>query len=284
MSSDKNTQGSYLKPLISILSALGLIVSLYLAYIHFTEGQAAFCAAGSDCDTVRQSGFSMFMGIPVAAIGVAGYAVIFITSLLNIKKRNKWLILYILALTGFIFSAYLTYLELFVINAICMYCIFSAVLMTVIFVSLLPAKSGYHPKLSVSYVLVLSFAIAAAVILGSALVQAEKFSSSGNVSLGGEGQANSFQTGLAMYLGQHGAVMYGSYKCPHCNQQKKMFGDAFKYINYVECNPTGKNANPSLCLAKGIMNYPTWEIGGRFYEGEMPLEELSNIAGYKRQN
>ncbi|HVY54795.1 MAG TPA: vitamin K epoxide reductase family protein, partial [Thermodesulfobacteriota bacterium] len=133
MSSDKNNQGSYLKPLISILSALGIIVSLYLTYIHFTEGRAAFCTAGSDCDTVRQSGFSMFMGIPVAAVGVAGYSVIFIASLLGIRKRTKWLVLYILALIGFVFSLYLTYIELFVIKAICMYCIFSAVLMTVIF-------------------------------------------------------------------------------------------------------------------------------------------------------
>jgi len=284
MSSDKKNQANYLKPLISVLSALGIIVSLYLTYIHFTESQAAFCAAGSECDTVRQSAFSTVMGIPVAAIGVAGYSVILIASLLGMKKHTKWLILYILALSGFIFSAYLTYVELFVIKAICMYCIFSAVLMTVIFISILPAKSGYHPRLSVSYILVLSLAVAATVILGAALVQAEKFGSSGEPPSAGQSQANPFQTGLAMYMGQHGAVMYGSYKCPHCNQQKKLFGDAFKYIKYVECNPTGENANPSLCLAKGIVNYPTWEIDGRFYEGAMPLEDLSNISGYDHKN
>jgi uncharacterized membrane protein len=284
MSSEKKNQGNYLKPLISVLSALGIIVSFYLTYIHFTESRAAFCAAGSECDTVRQSAFSTVMGIPVAAIGVAGYSVLLIVSLLNIKRRTKWLILYILAFAGFIFSAYLTYIELFVIKAVCMYCIFSAVLMTVIFVSLLPAKSGYHPRLSVPYIMVLSLAVAAAVILGAALVQAEKFGSSNVHPTAEQSQANPFQTGLAMYMGQHGAVMYGSYKCPHCNQQKKLFGDAFKYIKYVECNPTGENANPSLCLAKGIVNYPTWEIDGRFYEGAMPLEELSNISGYDHKN
>ena len=283
MSSDKKNQANYLKPLISILSALGLIVSLYLTYLHFSDGHAAFCAAGTDCDAVRQSGFSTIMGIPVAAIGVAGYAVMLIVSLVGMKKHTKWLVLYILALAGFVFSAYLTYLELFVIKAICMYCVFSAVLMTVIFISLLPAKSGYHPGLSASYIVVLSLAVAAAVILGASLVQAEKFGHSGEIT-SGYAPANSYQTGLAMFMGQHGAVMYGSYRCPHCNQQKQMFGDAFKYINYVECNPTGKNANPSLCLAKGITNYPTWEIDGRFYEGAMPLDELAGIAGYDRQN
>lgn len=266
--------------MISVLSALGVILSLYLTYIHFSESSAAFCAAGTDCDTVRQSGFSTILGVPVAAIGVIGYSVILIVSLIAIKKRTKWLLLYILALAGFIFSAYLTYLELFIIKAICMYCIFSATLMTGIFIALIYAKSEYHPKLSASYIMVLSLAVAATVILGAALVQAEKFGVSGSPTTELSEPADSFQSGLAMYMAEHGAVMYGSYKCPHCSQQKQMFGDAFKYIKYVECNPKGENANPSLCLAKGIMNYPTWEIDGRFYEGAMPLEQLSAISGY----
>jgi uncharacterized membrane protein len=273
-------KGSYLKPVILVLSALGIILSLYLTYMHFTESQAAFCAAGSDCDTVRQSGFSTIMGIPVAATGVAGYSVILIVFLSGMKKRTKWLLLYILALAGFVFSAYLTYLELFVIKAMCMYCIFSAVLMTIIFIALLRAKSEYHPKLSASYIGVLSLAVAATVILGAALVQAEKTGAANSHTYDTLGPADSFQTGLAMYMADHGAVMYGSYKCPHCNQQKQMFGEAFRYIKYVECNPKGENANPSLCFAKGVMSYPTWEIDGKFYEGAMTLEQISRITGY----
>ena len=273
-------KGSYLKPVILALSALGIILSLYLTYMHFTESQAAFCAAGSDCDTVRQSGFSTIMGIPVAAVGVAGYSVILIVFLSGMKKRTKWLLLYILALAGFVFSAYLTYIELFVIKAICMYCIISAVLMTIIFIALLKAKSEYHPKLSASYIGVLSLAVAATVILGAALVQAEKTGAVNSHTYDTWEPADSLQTGLAMYMADHGAVMYGSYKCPHCNQQKQMFGEAFRYIKYVECNPKGENANPSLCFAKGVMNYPTWEIDGKFYEGAMPLEQLSKITGY----
>ena len=273
-------KGSYLKPVILALSALGIILSLYLTYIHFTESRAAFCAAGTDCDAVRQSGFSTIMGIPVAAIGVAGYSVILVVFLMSIKNRTKWLLLYILALAGFIFSVYLTYLELFVIKAICMYCIFSAVLMTIIFVTLIKAKSEYHPKLSASYIGVLSLAVAATVILGATLVQAGKQSGINSHAYDTLGPADSFQTGLAMYMADHGAVMYGSFKCPHCNLQKHMFGEAFRYIKYVECNPKGENANPSLCFAKGIMNYPTWEIDGKYYEGAMPLEQLAKIAGY----
>jgi len=273
-------KSSYLKPVILALSALGIILSLYLTYVHFTESRAAFCAAGTDCDTVRQSGFSTIMGVPVAALGVAGYSVILVVFLISMKKRTKWLLLYILALAGFVFSAYLTYIELFVIKAVCMYCIVSAVLMTIIFIALIKAKSEYHPKLSTPYIMVLSLAVAATVILGALLVQAGKSGATSSLTSGISQPADSFQTGLAIYMADHGAVMYGSFKCPHCNLQKEMFGGAFRYIKYVECNPKGENADPSLCLAKGIMNYPTWEIDGKFYEGAMPLEQLSKITGY----
>jgi hypothetical protein len=161
-----------------------------------------------------------------------------------------------------------------------MYCIFSAVLMTIIFIVILAAKSAYNPKLSPAITLMLSLAVAAVVVLCAAFGQAEKFSEASSEHSGYEEPANEFQTGLAKYLTSHGAVMYGSFKCPHCSLQKKLFGGAFKYVTYVECHPKGPNANPSLCFAKGIVNYPTWEINGKYYEGTMPLEQISEISGY----
>ncbi len=60
-----------------------------------------------------------------------------------------------------------------------------------------------------------------------------------------------------------------------------MFSDAFKYINYVECNPGGKNPNIELCAEKGIERYPTWEINGQRYEGAKSLKELARLSGFK---
>ncbi|MEQ9619435.1 MAG: vitamin K epoxide reductase family protein [Deltaproteobacteria bacterium] len=280
MSAKKHNAPKYFKPALLVLSAIGILLSLYLTYLHFTETEAAFCAAGSDCEAVRQSGFSTFLGIPVAALGVLGYLVIFILTLLTtLTKRARWTALYILSLSGFIFSAYLTYLEFFVIKAICTYCVVSAVLMTIIFIILLREKPALYPKLSAFKTLILSVFIALVVIFSSAAVQYGKFDEARDLA-GLNSTADAFQTGLAKYLGGKGAVMYGSYKCPHCNEQKKLFGGAFRYIKYVECHPRGENANPSLCFANGITNYPTWEIGGRFYQGAMSLEELSEVSGY----
>ncbi|MFI5322220.1 MAG: vitamin K epoxide reductase family protein [Thermodesulfobacteriota bacterium] len=280
MTSGKRIKGNYLKPAVLVLSALGVLLSLYLAVLYFTETQAAFCASGSECDAVRQSAFSSILGVPVAAFGVIGYSIIFLITVISMTKRTKWTLLYIFALAGFVFSAYLTYIELFVINAVCMYCIFSAVLMTIIFIVLLAAKSEFNPKLSPAVTIMLSLAVTAVVVLGAALVQAEKFGESARQHSGYAGPANEFQIGLAKYLTNNGAVMYGSFKCPHCSLQKELFGGAVKYVTYVECHPKGPNANPSLCFAKGIVNYPTWEINGKYYEGTMPLEQISEIAGY----
>jgi len=280
MSTAKTHKRTYFKPIVLILSGLGVLLSIYLTYNYFSGSHAAFCGAGSECDTVRQSEFSAFLGIPVALAGVLGYALIFISSIIPMTRRNKWLTLYILSFGGFVFSAYLTYLEFFVIDALCMYCVVSALLMTGLFIIVLAAKPELYSGLSAFKTLALSVIIAVVVVFGSTVIQGRDAGMSGGIPSGASSGANDFQTGLAKYLGKAGAVMYGSFQCPHCNQQKKLFGSAFKYITYVECNPKGENANPSLCLAKGIMNYPTWEIGGRYYEGAMTLEKISEISGY----
>ena len=76
---------------------------------------------------------------------------------------------------------------------------------------------------------------------------------------------------FARCLRDKNVVMYGAEWCPHCQNQKKMFGDAFKFINYVECPK-----DPQRCLAVGINGYPTWVMpnGGKLV-GEQKLETLS---------
>lgn len=93
---------------------------------------------------------------------------------------------------------------------------------------------------------------------------------------------NSAITSLAKHLKEVGARMYGAYWCPHCNHQKEMFGAAaFRQIDYVECDPRGKNPRPNLCKAANIKGYPTWEIQGKMYMGVQSLEELAKASGYK---
>lgn len=67
---------------------------------------------------------------------------------------------------------------------------------------------------------------------------------------------------LAKCLSDKGVKMYGAYWCPHCQNQKKAFGDSFKYINYIEC-ADGQNGQTQICKDNGITGYPTWEFPGK---------------------
>jgi uncharacterized membrane protein len=258
--------------IILVLSALGIVLSGYLTYLYYTKVQATFCAAGSGCDTVRESPYSAILGIPVSLFGVVGYLCIFTSAFLTISYRAKWLLLYFLSLAGFVFSAYLTYIELFVIKAVCPYCVTSAIIITLILITLLLRRPELSPRISFAKCAILSVAIIGIVLFSSVILQSKGLSAS---------QSGTLQIGLAKHLGKIAAVMYGSYRCPHCAAQKELFGEAFKYINYVECDRTAKRANPVLCLEKGIRWYPTWEIKGNFYPGARSLEELSNLSGYE---
>jgi uncharacterized membrane protein len=110
------------------LALAGLAVSGYLTYVHYAELDPV-CFGGADgCVQVQASDYAELGPAPVPLLGVAGYAAIAV-SLLVPGERAR-LAATVLALGGFGFSLYLTYLELFVIDAICTWCAVSACLMT----------------------------------------------------------------------------------------------------------------------------------------------------------
>ena len=77
--------------------------------------------------------------------------------------------------------------------------------------------------------------------------------------------------------------MYGTFWCPHCRRQKEIFGkEAWAKIPYVECASNGYKANQKLCTANDITGFPTWKFkNGKEASGEMSLQQLAEIAGYK---
>lgn len=78
---------------------------------------------------------------------------------------------------------------------------------------------------------------------------------------------------FAKCLTEKGVKMYGTDWCPHCKEQKKMFGDAFKYVDYHNCD-----IDPE-CEKVGVQGYPTWSIDGKLYPGTVRLEVLSEMSG-----
>ncbi len=118
------------------LAVAGLLVAAYLTYSGLSDSDA-LCRPGGGCDRVRQSAYAEVLGVPVALIGVLGYlgilAVLLFEKSVQFFTSQGPMIIFGLSLIGFLYSLYLTYLELFVLFAICPYCVASAVIMTLIF-------------------------------------------------------------------------------------------------------------------------------------------------------
>jgi uncharacterized membrane protein len=118
-----------LRGAIFALALVGLGVAAYLTYVHY-EDIKPVCGLGGDCQKVQTSQWSEIGGVPVALIGLIGYALI-LASLFVPGEAGRVAGAF-LALIGFAFSAYLTYRELFSIDAICPWCVVSACLMTLL--------------------------------------------------------------------------------------------------------------------------------------------------------
>ena len=123
--------------LTAFVALVGFFVALYLALYKAGLIGSLACGTGG-CETVQLSRWSTFLGAPVAFWGVGYYAVVFALAFAVVQDRwsdSRGLALGLVALTGWgvVFSAWLTYLELFVIRAICRWCVVSAVIALVLF-------------------------------------------------------------------------------------------------------------------------------------------------------
>jgi uncharacterized membrane protein len=114
------------------LALAGFLISAYLTWTH-VNGAVPVCVGGSGgCEVVQTSRYSEILGVPVASLGLFAYVVMVVCAVLRGEKAA--ISGAFVALVGVLFSAYLSYLELFVIRAICQWCVASAVLMVAYFV------------------------------------------------------------------------------------------------------------------------------------------------------
>ena len=132
---------------IALLALIGFFIALYLSLHRIGVIGQLQCGTGG-CETVQTSAYAVFLGIPVAFYGVAGYVALLVVSLVGlqpawVQRRGPAILLAALSGLGLAFTLYLTYLELFVIHAICRWCVASAVVIALIFgVSLLCLRTA----------------------------------------------------------------------------------------------------------------------------------------------
>ena len=136
--------------LIGTFAFAGVFLSIYLTLYKLGYIGELQCAVGS-CETVNTSRWATFLGLPVAAWGLGFYVATLGLVLVGIQERyadSRAVSLALVGLTGWgvLFSAWLTYLELFVINAICMWCVISAIMVAIMFVISLADLRDYGAR------------------------------------------------------------------------------------------------------------------------------------------
>lgn len=125
--------------IVTIISAIiGLVDSIYLTWVKLSN-TAAYCLPGvGDCETVNNSRYAAINGIPIALLGALAYLTILVVLLsergIAFFASYGPLAIFGISLIGVIYSAYLTYLELAILHAVCPFCVLSAITMTIIFI------------------------------------------------------------------------------------------------------------------------------------------------------
>jgi uncharacterized membrane protein/glutaredoxin len=203
-------------------------------------------------------------------------------------KIEQWtgILLFLGGTAMMVFSSYLMYLLAFEIKAVCVYCVGSAMLSNGMFVLALFGRNWKdigQPLFSGIIVAVIVFVGTMGAYAGVGVpINASITEDSAAGGYGLETSSGPAEIGLAEHLTRIGAKMYGAFTCPHCQNQKHLFGrEAAQRLNYVECHPQGINSQTEACQAAGIEGFPTWEINGQKYTGEKTLVELADLSGYQ---
>ena len=252
---------------VAALAGAGLLVAGYLAWLKWSGGAALFCTAGTGCDIVQASRYARVLGLPTALWGALLYAAIGALALAGFD-RARWRAAFTLAAAGVGGSAYLAYLSLFDLRAACVWCLASAAIMVALVGALVarrPAAASTRPAgLAALGVSAAAVAIVVGVVVFAVAPPA----------------GTPYQEALARHLAKSGAVFYGAYWCPHCQEQKERFGGAAAALPYVECDPKGERSQTERCRAAGVKVFPTWVLGAERREGVQALDELARLSGY----
>lgn len=289
------------RPLLVGIASLGAANTGYLTLAKFL-GWHTLCptdklSAALNCDKVLSSDYAQILGLPLPLFGFAAYLFIIglalAPTIFNSDQHKEfrtlviqwtWLFLLVTTMVMTVFSGYLMYLLVNVIQSGCLYCIGSALTATLLLILVLVGKEWE----SLGQILLIGITTTMITLIGTLGIYAA-VSNPGTNSIASPNAAplvvsasGSAEIELAQHLKQIGARMYGAYWCPHCHEQKELFGkEADHIVPYVECADDGKNSQVALCRLTGITGFPTWEINGQLFSGVQDLNKLAELSGYQ---
>ncbi|MBW4561766.1 MAG: hypothetical protein KME32_11535 [Mojavia pulchra JT2-VF2] len=303
------------RPLIAAIAGLGALITGYLTIEKLTGGSAACVAQAGvrGCNDVLSSPWATVLGQPLALFGFLAYTsmVIFALAPFALKPANNsrkqienltWLLLLVGAIAMTIFSSYLMYILASQIKAFCPYCIGSALFsLSLLVLTVIGRDWEDIGQIFFTAIIVGMVTLVGTLWVYSGVNQSGVTTESTpgkpvqisftpkvqpNPAFGWETTTTSGEAEIALanHLAKIGAKEYSAYWCPHCHEQKLLFGkEAEQIINdrvKVECAPDGLKAQPELCKAAKIEGFPTWIINGKSYSGVQNLEELAKVSNY----
>ena len=256
-----------------LLSGIGIVLTSYLAWTSFLGEAVRGCEAGGGCDVVLTSRWATLFGLPTAFWGLMAYAGI--AGIAFVRRVDQhWSYALSAAFFGLCYSVYLTAVSLLILEAACPYCLTSLTLMAATLALVIYQRPTEGVHRTWMGLLRGRGVIAALVIVALHL----NYTAPIPEPLGPE---DPMAQALAIHLTEKGVKFYGASWCPHCQEQKRLFGPSASRLPYVECSPNGRNApGAQICGVVGIRTYPTWIIDGQWTTNVMSLEQLATATGF----
>jgi uncharacterized membrane protein len=288
-----DTGRRWLRVAMAVLATIGAIDTGAITLKRWGLIGPLTCPGGAEaCDKVLNSAWGSLFGQPLSLFGCLAYLAVLLLALLPLVLKgearsllaevSRWGLL--LISTGMaVFSLLLMGVMVFKIQAICAFCILSALLSVALFVlALIGGEWEDRSQLLFRAVLV---GLAVGVIgLGWATAVDRPADLGKGMPIPVTRESTPATLALAEHLTASGARMYSAYWCPHCHEQKELFGkQATAKLTVIECAPDGRNSQAALCESKKIQGYPSWEINGTLDSGVKTLPELALRSGFKGQ-
>jgi uncharacterized membrane protein len=281
---------------MAVLATIGAIDTGAITITRWGWIGTLSCPGGTEggCDRVLNSAWGSLAGQPLSLFGFLAYVAVILLALLPLLVPGEtrrgagpptWWALLVLTSGMAVFSVLLMGLLVFKIQAFCFFCVLSAVLSLALLVLTLvgggwsePGKAFFRAFLTGLLVLLVGLAWASAVDPSRSPEAASSRGAPPPVTTA----STPATLALAEHLSAEGAVMYSAYWCPHCHEQKMLFGkEAAARLTIIECSADGQDSQRDLCQSKGVMGFPSWEIDGQLDSGVKPLETLARLSGYE---
>ncbi len=288
------------KMLIAILSTIGIADTGSITLKNWGLFNTLSCPGlNKGCDAVLNSPWGTLikndqLNIPLSFAGFLTYSLILILVIilsLNIISpkqeiyKDFWWLLYLISCGSSIFSILLISIMIIKIKSFCIFCLLSAILSFSIFILTIIGARFDNRETMFYRGLIVGITVLMGGLIWSNQVDPAR---ANEINLPNERLSPPITTvssketiNFAKFLSNNNIVMYSAYWCPHCNDQKQLFGkNAVEELIIVECAKDGKNNKYELCQEKGIEGFPSWEINNEIYSGTRSLNELAEMTNY----